>query len=179
MTLFLMILLSPASAQTFDWSSAAAGDRYPNAVLGDLDGDGADDLVIGIPGRCGHIEIWLSSDDPDLGFTRGETSLTDPTVVVRPPRCDPSFGSEVAISYNRSGEGILGTVPDAWGRPLATVSMDAADVSVTTSPGAAAGACECSGDCCDPCVPCSGPAPCCGQGGGGIHITMSDVLVSS
>lgn len=169
MTLTLVLLASLASAQTTPedpgtWAFGA--NPYPNVAWADLDGDGLDDQAIGIPGRCGRIELWLSSDDPELGHVRDESPLAEPSAILEPDRCDPLFGLELASGIDASGQPALGTIPDLLGLPLAMATVGPLGVTLTQSSGAAGGSCQCS-NCCNYCEPCSGEAPCCNTGGGG------------
>jgi hypothetical protein len=105
---------------------ALAGDLVDNAVVADFDGDGAEDLAIGVPGRCGAIEVWLSSRDPRLGLpedvTDERTALASSTLWIEPERCDPEFGRRVIVEHTREGTPLLATLPDALG--VATAQID-------------------------------------------------------
>jgi hypothetical protein len=156
----LLFALTAAHAQDtpFVWAASDGGDRYPNAVLADLDGDGLDDLAIGTLARCGAVDVWLSSVDPALGHpTDGRDGWLGPaTAQVAPPTCDPAFG--VALAAH---DGVLGTSPDRGGAPTATVTFVGGRAALTVADTPAAPTADAG------CDPCCGPAPCCTTGGGG------------
>ena len=154
----------------FAWivGSAFGGEVFDNVAIGDYDGDGEADVAIGIEGRCGAIEVWLSSHDPALGRPDrvdpdGSTPFTPGALWIEPTSCDPLFGQQVVTTQTSSGDRIA-TRLDREGRGTTEVVLDGIGGASLVVTGVAGPGC---GSACMSCEPCCGPKPCCDTGGGG------------
>ncbi|GDX81979.1 hypothetical protein LBMAG42_37900 [Deltaproteobacteria bacterium] len=129
---------------TTSWTGGSAGDHAGSAlgVGGDMDGDGLDELLVGVPGYSGSSATGLVSvvrPDNDAG-----SALDGATFAIAAATPSASFGAVFAAVQDRSGDGVpdlcVGAPePGGYGEvscfaPIGSgfVSASSADLVVTT-----------------------------------------------